>query len=271
MNHVSSPTNPSPLKPALIIFDLDGTLYVDQVVIDGAAQVLADLRQQGYLLRFMTNTTTKTQAQLYSNLHHLGFQVETGELISAPEAARIYLRQQQVQLGQAVKIWPVVAEAIKSDFSEFSVDIEQPDYVVLGDIGNSWTLELINQLFNAIHAGAQLIALHKNKFWQTQGALHVDIGLFVAGLEFVTGKAAAIMGKPAPDFFKQVLASAKVGAGDALLVGDDIDTDIGGAQAVGIKAALVQTGKYRQAYAEQSTIKPDLLLTSVAQLPAWLS
>lgn len=262
---------PGSIKPCLIIFDLDGTLYIDQQVIGGAVQVLADLRQQGYLLRFMTNTTTKTQAQLYGNLRQLGFQLEDGELISAPEAARIYLRQQQAQLGQPVKIWPVVAEAIRNDFDEFAVDTLQPDYVVLGDIGNTWTLALINQLFNAIHAGAQLIALHKNKFWQTQGALHVDIGLFVAGLEFVTGKAAAIMGKPAPDFFKQVLASAKVGAGDALLVGDDIDTDIGGAQAVGIKAALVQTGKYRQAYAEQSAIKPDVLLASVAELPAWLS
>ncbi len=260
----------SSVKPLLIIFDLDGTLYVDQVVIDGAVQVLADLRQQGYLLRFMTNTTTKTQVQLYANLHQLGFQVEEGELISAPEAARIYLRQQQLQLGQPIKIWPVVAEQIKTDFAEFHIDEQQPDYVVLGDIGNSWTLELINQLFNAIYAGAQLIGLHKNKFWQTQGALHVDIGLFVAGLEFVTGKPAAIMGKPAEDFFKQVLASAGVEAANTLLMGDDIDTDVGGAQAVGIKAALVQTGKYRQAYAEQSAIKPDVLLASVAALPGYL-
>lgn len=258
------------LKPRLIIFDLDGTLYIDQQIIDGAVQVVADLRQQGYLLRFMTNTTTRTQAQLYANLHQLGFQVEEGELISAPEAARIFLRQQQVATDQPITIWPVVAEAIKSDFSEFAVDIEQPDYVVLGDIGNAWTLELINQLFNAIHAGAQLIALHKNKFWQTQGALHVDIGLFVAGLEFVTGKPAAIMGKPAEDFFKQVLASAGVEAANTLLVGDDIDTDVGGAQAVGIQAVLVQTGKYRQAYAEQSAIKPDVLLASVAALPGYL-
>lgn len=262
---------PGSIKPRLVICDLDGTLYIDQQVIDGAVQVLADLRQQGYQLRFMTNTTTKTQAQLYNSLRHLGFQVEDGELISAPEAARIYLRQQQAQSTQPLKIWPVVTEAITSDFSEFTIDPEQPDYVVLGDIGNAWTLQLINQLFNAIQAGAQLIALHKNKFWQTQGALHVDIGLFVAGLEFVTGKAAAIMGKPAPEFFKQVLASAGVGAGNALLVGDDIDTDVGGAQALGIKAALVQTGKYRQAYAEQSAIKPDVLLASVAELPAYLS
>lgn len=261
----------SSIKPRLVIFDLDGTLYVDQSVIDGAVQVLADLRQQGYVLRFMTNTTTKTQAQLYGNLRQLGFQVEEGELISAPEAARIYLRQQQNQTTQPLKIWPVVADNIQADFAEFIIDSDQPDYVVLGDIGNAWTLALINQLFNAIYAGAQLIALHKNKFWQTQGALHVDIGLFVAGLEFVTGKPASIMGKPAPDFFKQVLASAGVEAADALLVGDDIDTDIGGAQTVGVRAALVQTGKYRQAYAAQSGIKPDLLLASVADLPNYLS
>lgn len=252
----------------LIIFDLDGTLYVDQTPIAGVVAAVSQLRQQGYKLRFMTNTTIKTQAALLESLVGMGFDIQSHELISAPEAARVYLRQ--LQQHKPIKIWPVVSTYILPDFAEFEIDENQPDYIVLGDIGDAWSLSLVNRLFNAIHQGAELIALHKNKFWQLKDDLHVDIGLFVTGLEYVTGKAAKVMGKPSASFFQQVLESANCAAHQAMLIGDDIDSDIAGAQAVGIVAALVKTGKYRQLYTEGSNIKPDAILESVAALPAWL-
>lgn len=252
----------------LIIFDLDGTLYIDQKAVEGAVEAIKQLRQQGYLIRFMTNTTTKTQAVLTQQLIAMGFNVYTNELISAPEAARIKLRQ--YQQSKPIRIWPVVSPEILPDFNEFLIDESNPDFIVLGDIGDAWTLQLINRLFSAMQQGAQLIALHKNKFWQVQQNLHVDIGLFVAGLEYVTGQNAQIMGKPAASFFQQVIHSAGCTAEQTFLIGDDIDSDVGGAQAVGITAALVKTGKYREAYAQASKVKPVVTLNSVADLPNWL-
>jgi HAD superfamily hydrolase (TIGR01458 family) len=256
----------------LIIFDLDGTLYVDQKAIESAVAVVDQLRQKGYQLRFMTNTTIKTQAALLDSLLGMGFDIRADELISAPEAARIQLRQIQQQRSQKqpIKIWPVVSPNILPDFAEFEMDDNQPDYIVLGDIGDAWNLALVNRLFNAIHQGATLIALHKNKFWQLKQQLHVDIGLFVAGLEYVTGKPAEVMGKPSKEFFQQVLASANCEAEHAFLIGDDIDSDIAGAKVVGMTTALVKTGKYRDAYTQTSAIKPAVILDSVANLAAWL-
>ena len=167
---------------------------------------------------------------------------------------------------RALRIWPLVADAIKTDFADFIWDEQQPDYVVLGDIGERWNLALINRLFNVIHDGAGLIALHKGRFWQTGDGLKADIGFFVAGLEYVSSKTACIMGKPNPDFYLRVLDSAQVKAQDALMVGDDIDSDVGGAQLSGIKGCLVKTGKFRQQYLEHSDIKPDYILQSVAGL-----
>jgi HAD superfamily hydrolase (TIGR01458 family) len=256
--------------PQLILLDLDGTLYIGKQAIPGALETIARLRARQIPLRFLTNTTTKSQAQLLAQLQSLGFELESHELISAPGAARLELAALQQQHARPLRIWPVVAEAIKPDFEGFSWDETAPDYIVLGDIGERWDLDLINRLFNAMHGGAELIALHKNRFWQTEEGLKADIGFFVAGLEYVCSKTARIMGKPNRDFFQRVLDSAGVAAHNAVMIGDDIDSDVGGAQLMGMRGALVKTGKFRQAYFEQSSVKPDWVLESIAELESFL-
>ena len=252
--------------PKLIMLDLDGTLYVGKQPIPGAIECIQQLRERGISLRFLTNTTTKSQDELVAQLRVMGFTLEEDELISAPVGAKLELLSLQQQLQRPVRIWPVVADSIKLDFSEFCWDEKKPDYVVLGDIGDAWDLSLINRLFNVMHGGAELIALHKNRFWQTEDGLKADIGFFVAGLEYVSSKNARVMGKPNRDFYQRVLDSAGVDTIDALMVGDDIDSDVGGAQQMGVNGCLVRTGKYRAAYADQSTIKPNYILDSIAGL-----
>lgn len=253
-------------SPKLILLDLDGTLYIGNEAIPGAVNALAQLREQGFQLRFLTNTTTNPQAQLIAQLRAMNFVVYDNELISAPVAAILELRSLQQELNRPVRIWPVVADALKLDFNEFAWDETNPDFVVLGDIGERWDLTLINRLFNAVHSGAELIALHKNRFWQTNDGLKADIGFFVAGIEYVCSKTARVMGKPNADFFQRVLNSAGVNAEHAVMVGDDMDSDVGGAQLVGIKGCLVKTGKFRQSYFEQSTVKPELVISSIVDL-----
>lgn len=250
----------------LIIFDLDGTLFVEDQVVQGAIKVLKLLRAKGLSLRFMTNTTTKTHAALLAQLQNMGFEVDAHELLSAPQAAKHYLQAYQTELGRNLRLWPVLSQQIWSDFTEFQLDMRQPDFILLGDIGESWSLPLINKLFKVLGDGSQLIALHQNKFWQRQDGLHVDIGFFVAGLQYVTAKPAIIMGKPAAGFFQQVLATTAFSASQALVIGDDIDSDIGGAQLFGMQAALVKTGKYRADYTQKSAIVPDLILEKIEDL-----
>lgn len=256
--------------PKLILIDLDGTLYIGHEEIPGAIAAVVHLREHHFQLRFLTNTTTKSHGQLLAQLRGLGFAVAAEELISAPFGARLELQALQKTFNRPLRIWPVVADAIKHDFSEFEWDEENPDFIVLGDIGERWDLTLINRLFRAMHGGAELIALHKNRFWQTGEGLNADIGFFVAGLEYVCSKQARVMGKPNADFFQLVLDSAGVSASEAMMVGDDIDSDVGGAQALGLQGCLVKTGKYRQAYFDQSAVKPNAVIESIADLPQLL-
>lgn len=251
---------------SLLMFDLDGTLYVGNELISGAIEAIAQCREHGLQLRFLTNTTTKSQSQLVAQLRSMGITLNDHELISAPVATALELAVLQNQQGRSLRIWPLIAETIKADFADFIWDENNPDYVVLGDIGDAWDLTLINRLFNVMHNGAELIALHKNRFWQTSDGLKADIGFFVAGLEYVCSKTAKVMGKPSRDFFQRVLDSAGVTAANTMMVGDDIDSDVGGAQQLGIRGCLVKTGKFRQSYFEQSNVKPDVVLESVKDL-----
>lgn len=251
-----------PLALEGLLFDLDGVLYVGSQPIPGAAEAVESIRASGLPCRFITNTSTLSLGSLAKKINGLGFNIPAAEIISAPQAAVRYLRG----LGSP-SCSLLMAEDVKQDFAEFRLAGKKPDVIVVGDIGNAWTYDLLNQIFNALIQGARLIAIHKNRFWQTEHGLQMDIGGFIHGLEYASGKECTIIGKPSPDFFRVALEDIGCRAGDAAIVGDDIDSDIGGGQGSGLKGILVRTGKYRQAYVDASSIRPDLVLDSVRELP----
>ena len=244
-----------------VLFDLDGVFYVGDELIPGAAEILEKLNAAGMPYRFITNTTTQSSADLHGKLTAMGLVCDQSQLITAPLATASYLRAHQ--LGRCHF---AVSPAVMSDFADFVSSDDNPEAVVVGDIGDAWSYDLLDTLFQCLLGGAQLIAMHRNKYWQKAGGLHIDIGAFVAGLEYVSEREAVITGKPAPAFFDAALASLGVDREHALLVGDDVNSDIGGAQQAGIRAALVETGKYREALVAESGITPDWTIPSVAAL-----
>jgi ribonucleotide monophosphatase NagD (HAD superfamily) len=109
--------------------------------------------------------------------------------------------------------------------------------------------------------------MHKNRYWASALGLTVDLGMFVAALEYASGKSAAIMGKPSPYMFRLAIQSWNVPPDSVLVIGDDVEGDILGAKNVGMKSVLVKTGKFREDVLAQSKIKPDHIIESVASLP----
>jgi ribonucleotide monophosphatase NagD (HAD superfamily) len=88
----------------------------------------------------------------------------------------------------------------------------------------------------------------------------------VCGLEYATGKTATVIGKPAPAFFEAGLNDLGLDKKEVVMIGDDIDIDIGGAQKAGIPGVLVKTGKYRDDDVARSAVEPDAVLSSIAEL-----
>jgi HAD superfamily hydrolase (TIGR01458 family) len=128
----------------------------------------------------------------------------------------------------------------------------------------------LNRAFLELLAGADLYCLHRNRWWQTAGGPRLDAGAIVAGLEYAAGIEATVLGKPSPQYFATAVEALDADPEMAWMVGDDVEGDIGGAQAAGLRTVLVRTGKFRPDDLDHATISPDGILSSVAQLPDWL-
>lgn len=248
-----------------ILFDLDGVLYVGAQPIPGAVAAIERIRASGMPCRFVTNTSTLSLVSLQKKINALGFLIPAEEIISAPQAALLYLKQQQDPVCRFL-----LADDVKKDFAQFRQSDTEAKFIVVGDIGDTWSYRLLNEVFNCLMQGAQLIAIHKNRFWQTEHGLQMDIGAFIHGLEYASGTPAMIIGKPSADFFRIALDDMGLHADEVVIIGDDIDSDVGGGQQAGMRGILVKTGKYRPQYAENCSVRPDWLLDSVKDLPAML-
>jgi HAD superfamily hydrolase (TIGR01458 family) len=164
----------------------------------------------------------------------------------------------------------LVRDDVKPDLAGLEAVGENADVVVVGDLGEAFDYQILNHAFRELLGGAELLALQKNRYWRTPDGLSLDVGAFVAALEYATGRDAVVVGKPAPAFFATVLDGLGVRPEDAVMVGDDVESDVGGALAAGLGGILVRTGKYRADAVAASGIEPTTTVDSIADVPAAL-
>ena len=110
----------------------------------------------------------------------------------------------------------------------------------------------------------------RNRWWQAARGPLLDSGAFVAGLEYAAGIDAEVVGKPSRAYFDAALAELSATAEEAVMVGDDVDADIGGAKAAGLRGLLVRTGKFREETLAAADPQPDGVVDSIADVPAFL-
>lgn len=249
-----------------VLLDLDGVLYVGDAAVPGAADAVGRLRESGMRLRFVTNTTTHTRTATAAKLRRLGVELDDEELIT-PAALAVRHCLERGHRRAAL----VMHEEVKADFSALEESDHDVDAVIVGDLGAQFAFEPLNTAFRLIMAGAELVALQKNRYWMTPGGLSLDAGAFVAALEFASGREALVVGKPSPLFFQEALATTGATPAQTVMVGDDVESDVGGAQRAGLHGVLVRTGKYREDRVRASGVVPDALVGSIAEVPELLT
>ena len=248
-----------------LLIDLDGVLYVEEEPIAGAAEAVRRLRERGLPLRFVTNTTAHSRDRTLHKLARLGLEVDDRELITPAALAVRHCRERGCH-----RVALIMNEEVKRDFQELQETTGRADAVIIGDLGSAFGYDVLNHAFRQVIDGAELIALQKNRYWMRADGLSLDVGPFVAAIEFAAGRDAYVVGKPAKGFFDQVLASVGVDASAAAMIGDDIESDIGGALRAGLDAILVRTGKYREDRVRASGIQPTRIVNSIADVPPLL-
>ncbi|TFH01128.1 MAG: TIGR01458 family HAD-type hydrolase [Calditrichales bacterium] len=244
-----------------LLIDLDGVIYNDTKLIDGAVETISWLQSRHIPFRFLTNTTMKSRETLCKKLAEFGILVQSDHIFTSVYAAVLYIRHSGKNRCQLV----MQADA-KSEFSEFEETDDHPDFIVLGDLGDQLKFEAINHAFQNLFKGAQLLALQKNRYWLSDSGYTLDAGAWVAMLEYASRKKSQVMGKPSPHFFALALSDLKLEPEEVLMIGDDIESDIKGAQRMGIKAVLVKTGKFRPTDLRQVRVKPWAVIENLREL-----
>lgn len=249
-------------RPSGLLFDLDGTVYEDDGPIPGAADAVKALRDGGVPLRFVTNTTRVPRRTIAEWLDGFGIPASAEEIFTPPVAAAAWLKEQGIR-RVALCLPPVAFE----EFAGLEIVDDAPDAVVVGDLGAGWTFDVMNRVFRWLLDGAEFVALHRNRYWKTEGELVLDVGAFVTAFEYATARTATLVGKPSRPMFEAAARSMGLEPEDVAMVGDDLQADVAGAQAIGCLGVLVRTGKFRAEELEGSDVRPDLVVDSIAALP----
>jgi HAD superfamily hydrolase (TIGR01458 family) len=190
-----------------------------------------------------------------AKLHGMGFDVDRSSLFTAPIATLKYVQQQRL------RPFLLVHPDLEEEFAD--VDCDQPNAVVVGDAGDAFNYRTLNEAFRVLMDGGVLISMGNNRFFREPDGLSLDMGPFVEALRFAAGVEPTIIGKPSAHFFQQALDDMGVAASRGVMIGDDLENDVGGAQACDIRGILVRTGKYRQVDETGEAIRPQLIVNDI--------
>ncbi len=246
-----------------ILADLDGTLYFKKKLFPWAARTVREWKQAGFQVRFLTNTDSKSVRTLQRVLGEMGLTVPEDELFSPAVALLEFL---EADPGKTCHFLLSEDLAGQIALAESGPRSEKVDYVIVGDFRESVAYETLNTAFRHLMSGADLIALQKGRYFATPEGPSLDTGSFVALLEFASGKIARVLGKPSADFFRMALESLGCAPEKAIVVGDEIATDVRGAKEAGAFSVLVRTGRFSEAELVSSPVKPDLVIDSARDL-----
>ena len=251
-----------------LLLDLEGVLYQDGSVLNGAVEALQSLKEADIQIRYLTNTTTRCRRQIVERIQGYGIGVSEDEVFSPAIATRFFLESKSL-----TSLFLATESDLLEDFRGFELDSKTPEAVIMGDIHTRFNWATLDHIFALVQSGVCLIALHKNRYCRRDGHISLDLGPFVTAIEYASGVEAIVMGKPDAGFFHMALRDLDLPHSDVVMVGDDPYSDIGGARSAGIRAVQVKTGKYKPlVYGEGSgeAPEPDALIGSIADLPALL-
>ena len=234
-----------------VLIDFDGVIRIGNKPAPDAKQFLYFLSGQQIPSYIISNSTLKTADDIRNFLQENEMDFGVPALTSV-DAAVNYVK------NHYKKISVFCDEGIKMNFNQF-VDDSSPEAVVIGDLGDKWNYNILNDIFRKVYNGADLIAMQKNKYWKPDGVnLCLDAGAFISAIEYATGKESVLIGKPSPIYFYSALELLGFNKDESfIMIGDDIETDIQGAKELGGTGILVFSGKTKYPLDPSVKIKPD--------------
>jgi NagD protein len=246
------------------LIDMDGVLVSGRVPIAGAREFLARLDAKGRKYLLLTNNPIYTPGDLSYRLGQMGIQIGANHIFTSAMATARFLETQRGPGGTAY----VIGESGLSEALHqvgFVITDQDPEYVVLGET-NAYDLEQITRAIRFLLAGSKFIATNPDVSGPTEYGIAPANGAMAALIESASGIKPFFVGKPNPLMMRTALNFLGVHSENAIMIGDNMTTDIIGAVQAGIEAVLVLTGVTKREQIAQYSYQPNRVVASVAEL-----
>lgn len=234
-----------------ILIDIDGVLRLGGKPAPGLHEFFNFLDEKNLNPCLVSNTTLTTAEEQKKFFEEQKIELNF-PILTASDATYQYIKKNYKRAAV------YCIDKVKKIFEDV-IDMDNPDVVAIGDMEKDWNYEILTEIFRKVRSGADLITMQKNRYWNTpEDGYLLDVGPFVAAIEYATGKEAAIIGKPSKIYFDSALNLIDSSIEEPfIMIGDDLETDIGAAQSYGGTGILVYTGKTQYPLPKESKIKPD--------------
>lgn len=237
-----------------LLIDFDGVIKLGNEIAPDAEEFFNVIAKEQIPSCILSNSTLRTSDLMKDFLKNKGLEINIPALTAfdvTVEYAKKHYRK--------VKVY--CRDYLLNHFDKMLTDVN-PEAVVIGDIAERWNYNTMNEIFSYVMDGAELIAMHKNKFWQPEGEIILDAGAYISAIEYASGKKSIVIGKPSEHYFKTALE--KLGLrkdSNFYMIGDDLENDVIAAQKIGGKGILILTGKTR--LQDVKAEKPEFIVNNL--------
>lgn len=270
-----------------ILCDLDGVVYRGEQACPGAVEGLTAAREAGVKVLFMTNNASRPPAEVAAHISELGLPTVEEDVLGASQVAASVLATQRPELvadqeGDALPVLAVGGPGVALALTAAGLRVVLPAQVraaaaggaplpvaaVVQGYGSEVTALDLAEAAYAIGEGAAWMATNDDATLPTQRGLAPGNGALVAAVAHATGSVPEVVGKPHGAAYEVAMARLGLPREECLMIGDRLETDIGGARAVGLRTALVLTGVATRADAESAPEEqqPDLVVGTIPDL-----
>lgn len=247
------------------LFDLDGTVYRGDALIDGAAQVIAALRAAGRRVAFLSNKPIQTRHDYAAKLTRLGIPTRSEDVVNSSLVLARHLARHDPGAPCFVIGEPPLIGELRAHGLTVRND-EKVRWVVIA-FDRTFTYAKLNTALQAVKRGARLIATNPDRTCPVAEGEIPDCAGMIAAVEAVTGKAVElIVGKPSPLMLEAALEVLGLPASETVMVGDRIETDVTMGKALGLGTVLVLSGVTAPDDPRIRELKPDHVLASIREL-----
>ena len=247
------------------LFDLDGTVYRGEALIEGAAQVIAALRAAGRRVAFLSNKPIQTRDDYAAKLTRLGIPTRSEDVVNSSLVLARHLARTDPGAACFVIGEPPLIDELRAHGLTVREDADVRWVVIAFD--RTFTYAKLNTALQAVKRGARLIATNPDRTCPVADGEIPDCAGMIAAVEAVTGKRVElIVGKPSRLMLEVALEVLGLLASETVIVGDRIETDVTMGKALGLGTVLVLSGVTPPDDPRIKQLKPDHVLASIREL-----